>query len=224
MIVSELAHAAWPDIAGEDRVLLVPVGATEQHGPHLPLGTDTELAVALATAAARRDERAVVAPAVPYGSSGEHEGFAGTLSVGQRAIELLLVELCCSACATFRRVMLVCTHGGNAEPVRRALATLRGEGRNVRVFAPDWRGDAHAGHAETSLMLAIAPDRVRRERAQAGDTRPLDQLIGALRARGVRAVSPNGVLGDPDGASAAQGRALLIAAADALVAELEEWV
>ncbi len=219
---AELAHAAWPDLVGEDRILVVPVGATEQHGPHLPLGTDTELAVAVARAAAARDERLLVAPAVAYGSSGEHDGFAGTLSIGQRATELLVLELCRSASATFREVVLVSTHGGNAKPLQRAVATLRAEGRDVSLFAPDWGGDAHAGRTETSLMLAIAPQRVREDRAAAGDTRPLRELIGALRARGVRELSGNGVLGDPAGAGADEGRELLAAAADALLAGLEE--
>jgi creatinine amidohydrolase len=217
----ELAHAAWPELNGTGRILLVPVGATEQHGPHLPLGTDTELAVAVARAAAARSDRFVVAPAIAYGSSGEHDGFAGTVSIGQPATELLLVELCRSATASFDRVVLVSTHGGNAEPVENALTTLRGEGRDVSVFVPAWGGDAHAGRTETSLMLAIAPERVRGERAEAGNTRPLGELIGALRDQGVRELSANGVLGDPAGATAAEGRAMLAAAADALLAELE---
>ena len=218
---TELAHAVWPDLVTTDRILLVPVGATEQHGPHLPLGTDTELAVAVARAAAARDQRLLVAPAVAYGSSGEHDGFAGTLSIGQDATELLLVELCRSATATFDRVVLVCTHGGNAAPVRRAVATLRAEGREVIAFAPDWGGDAHAGRTETSLMLAIAPRHVLRDAARAGDTRPLAELIGALETRGVRELSANGVLGDPAGADAAEGRMLLAAAADARLAGLK---
>ena len=220
---TELAHLATSDLERAGLVLLVPVGATEQHGPHLPLGTDTALAIALANAAAERRAEVRVAPAVPYGSSGEHNGFAGTLSIGQQATELLLVELCRSAGATFRRIGLVCTHGGNAEPVRRALQTLRGEGRDVRCFAPDWNGDAHAGHTETSLMLAIAPELVQSERARAGETLPLAQVIGTLRTDGVRAVSANGVLGDPKGADPDRGRAMLEAAAAALVAKLEAW-
>ena len=222
-MATELANLASSDLERTGLVLLVPVGATEQHGPHLPLGTDTALAIALANAAAERRADVLVAPAVPYGSSGEHDGFAGTLSIGQQATELLLVELCRSAGPTFRRIGLVCTHGGNAEPVRRALQTLRGEGRDVRSFAPDWSGDAHAGHTETSLMLAIAPELVQSERARAGETRPLAQVIGTLRTDGVRAVSANGVLGDPEGADPERGRAMLEAATAALVAKLEAW-
>ena len=178
--------------------------------------------MAVARAAAARDERLLVAPAVAYGSSGEHDGFAGTLSIGQRATELLVLELCRSASATFREVVLVSTHGGNAKPLQRAVATLRAEGRDVGLFAPDWGGDAHAGRTETSLMLAIAPQRVREDRAAAGNTRPLARADRRAAGRGVRELSGNGVLGDPAGAGADEGRELLAAAADALLAGLEE--
>jgi creatinine amidohydrolase len=69
--------------------------------------------------------------------------------------------------------------------------------------------DAHAGRVETSIMLALAPQDVRLDAAAAGETRPLTEIMAALRAGGVRRVSPNGVLGDPAGASAAEGEALL---------------
>ncbi len=218
-----LAHATWPELGSADEILLVPIGATEQHGPHLPLGTDTEIATALAAAAADRCPVARIAPAVAYGSSGEHDGFSGTLSIGQQATELLIVELGRSASASFRRMMLVSTHGGNAGPVGRAVSTLRAEGRDVRMFTPDWGADAHAGRSETSLMLAVSPERVRSDRAQVGNTTPLPALIGALRTRGVFEVSPNGVLGDPAGASAAEGSQMLDRAAGALAAQLTEW-
>jgi mycofactocin system creatininase family protein len=219
--VSSLADLASPDVAGGG-LLVVPVGATEQHGPHLPLTTDTEIAVALAQRLAA--ERPVtIAPALAYGSSGEHAGFAGTLSIGQEAIELVLLELGRSAAASFARLLLISTHGGNAEPVRRAAAQLRREGHEVRAWSPYWGGDAHAGRSETSLMLALAPDRVRVDRGVAGATAPIAALLGRLRTEGLRAVSVNGVLGDPTGASAAEGRALLARVTAELVAVVDLW-
>jgi len=218
--VTRLADLTWPEAgrrAGDGAVLLVPVGATEQHGPHLPLSTDTDLAAAVATAAARRLRDAMVAPPVAYGSSGEHQGFPGTLSVGAEVTESLLVELVRSATATFGRVVLVSTHGGNAGPVGRAVALLRSEGRDVRAWGPGWGGDAHAGRTETSLMLVVAPERVHLGAAEAGDTRPVAELLPELQRIGVRAVSPNGVLGDPGEATPRQGRDLLQAAVDGLV-------
>ena len=146
-------------------VLVVPVGSTEQHGPHLPLTTDTDIATALAALASGRCPGTVTAPAVAYGSAGEHAGFPGTLSIGQEATELLLVELLRSASATFAAVVLVTTHGGNAGPVARAVTRAAAEGIAVEAWSPAWPGDAHAGRTETAVMLALD--------AGAGPGRPL---------------------------------------------------
>jgi mycofactocin precursor peptide peptidase len=223
--LSQLATLTSPEAAEQaaaGAVLAVPVGSTEQHGPHLPLSTDADLAVALC-AQLIAPRGVVVAPLVPYGSSGEHEGFAGTLSIGQEATELLLTELGRSATRTFSRVLLVSTHGGNTEAVRRAVARLRAESRDVSVWLPHWHGDAHAGRAETSLQLALAPATVRLDRAEAGNTTPIAELMPALRATAVHGVSPNGVLGDPDGASAAEGTAMFADLLADLVSYVERW-
>jgi creatinine amidohydrolase len=222
---AELGPWTWQEVepGGRDAVLAIPLGATEQHGPHLPLDTDTEIGVAIAERAAERAAEIVVAPALPFGSSGEHAGFPGTLSIGQEATELVLVELCRSAAASFGRVLLLSAHGGNAVPLSRAVKRLRSEGRRVRAWSPSWEGDAHAGRLETSLMLAIAPERVRAELAAPGNTEPVERLFGELVARGVRPLAANGVLGDPTGASAAEGVELLAAAVADLVAVVDEW-
>ena len=204
-------------------VLAVPLGATEQHGPHLPLGTDTDIAVALADRLACARPGVVAAPALAYGSSGEHASFPGTLSIGQAAFETVVVELVRSADA-FAGTVLVSAHGGNAVPLARAVRTLSREGRRVLAWSPRVRdGDAHAGRTETSLMLALAGPAVRADRAEAGDTRPLADIATVLRAQGVAAVSVNGVLGDPAGASAAEGESLLDALATDLVAAFDRW-
>jgi mycofactocin system creatininase family protein len=207
-----LATSSWPEVArasGAQAVLLIPLGSTEQHGPHLPVTTDTDIAMAIAAGAAERDGHLVVAPPMAYGSSGEHQGFAGTLSIGQEATELMLLELGRSACRDFAHVIVVSAHGGNSVPVARAMTRLQTDGRPVVAWSPPWRGDLHAGRTETSLMLTIAPDRVRLERAEPGDPRTLATLLPLLREHGVRSISANGVLGDPAGADAAEGRRLL---------------
>lgn len=211
-----LSRLACPMVPG-GATLVVPLGATEQHGGHLPLGTDTLVAVALCDRLAARRADVVVAPALPYGSSGEHAGFAGTLSIGQEVLERVVVELVRSADG-FAGMVLVSGHGGNAEPLARAVALLRSEGRRVVAWTPRVAGgDAHAGRTETSLLLALDPTTVRLDRAEPGATEPLVDLMPALRSGGVRAVSPNGVLGDPTGATAAEGERIL----DALVTDLE---
>jgi creatinine amidohydrolase len=209
---SSLADLSSPDVAvGGNRLLVaVPLGATEQHGPHLPLSTDTCIAVELCRRLALARDDVVVAPAVPYGSSGEHASFAGTLSIGQQALYLLVVELVRSA-DRFGGVILVSAHGGNAEPLARAVRDLRVEGRRVTSWSPrvDDPCDLHAGHAETSVMLALSPGRVKLARARAGTRIPLAGMLPAMRAGGVGAVSSSGVLGDPVGASAEAGEGWL---------------
>jgi creatinine amidohydrolase len=204
-------------------ILAVPIGSTEQHGPHLPIGTDSAVAFALSErlAAARPD--VIVAPVLPYGSAGEHAAFPGTLSIGAAALEMVIVELVRSADA-FAGVVLVSGHGGNARPLAAAASTLHSEGRQVLAWSPRIAGgDAHAGRTETSLMLALAPDSVRLGAAEPGDLRPLASVMGELRRGGVASVSPNGVLGDPTGATAEEGRRLLEILAADLVTAVDTW-
>jgi mycofactocin system creatininase family protein len=225
-VITALAELAWPEIeqrAAGGAMLAIPLGSTEQHGPHLPLSTDTDIASALCARLAQQRGDVLVAPPVPYGSSGEHAGFAGTLSIGQAATEQVIVELVRSATETFHHVLLVSAHGGNAEPAGRAVATLRSESRHVLLFQPRWDGDAHAGRTETALQLLLHPWLVAYERATPGETRPIAELLPELRDRGVRAVSPTGVLGDPVGASSAEGREVFEALFAGLCDQVDTW-
>jgi creatinine amidohydrolase len=115
-------------------------------------------------------------------------------------------------------------HGGNLDALRTAVPRLRSEGRDVAWFPCGVPGaDAHAGRTETSLLLHVEPERVRTDRAVAGETTPIAQLLPRLRAEGVRAVSPTGVLGDPAGASAEEGADLLAAMAARLADAVRAW-
>jgi len=210
-------------LRAEGAVLVIPIGSTEQHGPHLPLTTDTDIAVALAERLAARVKNVIIAPALSYGASGEHAGFPGTLSIGNVATELVLTELVRSANDTWSRVLAISTHGGNDVPVRQAVALLQSEGRDVQGWFPSWRGDAHAGHTETSIMLHIATERVDLDAAEPGASAPLAHIIGTMRSGGIAAVSPNGVLGDPTTADEKHGHALVDAATTELVELVATW-
>ena len=207
----ELASTRWPEVErGPRRLLVVPVGSLEQHGPHLPLDTDTWIAVAVARRACAGRTGVALGPAFGVGASGEHADFPGTLSIGTEALTACLIELGRHASLHWPAVLLVNGHGGNAAAVQAATARLRNEGRTALAWHAGLPGgDAHAGRVETSIMLALAPEVVRLDAAERGDVRPIGQLMPALRERGVRAVSGNGVLGDPAGASAAEGERFL---------------
>lgn len=219
-----LANMAWPDLVDSDSVLVVPMGSTEQHGPHLPLDTDTAIAVEVATRLVEAVPRLLLAPSIAIGASGEHAGFPGTLSVGSAVLEEMVVEISRSADA-FAGVIWLNAHGGNSEALRRAVARLDSEGRRslmLRCSIPG--GDAHAGRTETSIMLAIDPSRVSMGRAAAGVTDPWAELADRILAGGVIAVTDNGVLGDPLGATAAEGEHLLVDLVDRSVATVARWL
>jgi mycofactocin precursor peptide peptidase len=227
-----LSTAHWPEVeAGPRRLLVVPIGSLEQHGAHLPLDTDTRIATAVATRACAGRPGVALAPAIAIGASGEHADFPGTLSIGTAALSTLLVELGRHAGLHWPAMLLVNGHGGNATAIGDALRLLADEGRPCLVWHAGLRPatlaeleplvpDAHAGRVETSMMLALAPADVRLDAAEPGETRPLREIMAELTARGVRPVSPNGVLGDPTGASAAEGERLL----GLLVADLSQTV
>jgi creatinine amidohydrolase len=217
----------WPQVPS-GALFLVPTGSYEQHGPHLPLDTDTRIAVAVADRASQAlgdGTPVVVGPAIAYGASGEHQDFPGTVSVGTDALHQVLVELGRSACVWAARVVFVNGHGGNLTALRTATRLLRAEGRDVGwVPCAVSAGDAHAGYVETSVMLHLAPVDVDLARAVAGNLEPLQRLMPALVSAGVRSVSPSGVLGDPRGATAEAGRELLASIVDDVVARLRYGV
>ena len=200
---------------GRRPTVVVPLGSTEQHGPHLPLDTDTVVAQAVAEALVDRLEAeepggALLAPAVAYGSSGEHQSFAGTVSLGGEALRHLLVELVRSLRTWAGRVVLVNGHGGNLGALTGAVEQLRAEGHDLRWTPCAVVGaDAHAGRTETSLMLHLRPASVHLDRVEPGNATPVRTLMPLLEAGGVEMVSANGILGDPRGASAEEGAALL---------------
>jgi creatinine amidohydrolase len=214
----QLGTRTWTEVG--EPILVVPVGSCEQHGPHLPLATDTIVASALANDLQARRDDGLLAPPLAVTASGEHRGFPGTLSIGTEMMAGVVIELVRSAdWAT--GVVLVNGHGGNATAMQRAADVFAHERREVLMWWPHLaEGDLHAGHTETSLLLALAPDLVRSEAAAPGPTPPLADLV----RHGVRPLSPSGVLGDPTGANADDGTAIFRRWADQLAAAVDDWI
>jgi mycofactocin precursor peptide peptidase len=226
VVTTELGAFTWTDIAHRSAppLLVVPLGACEQHGPHLPLDVDTRVAVALATGLANTRPDVLVTPAITVSASGEHGGFPGTLSVGTAVLTAMIVELVRSA-DWAAGVIVVNGHGGNHEALQAAASTLAAERRGVLMWSPSLPpgGDLHAGRIETSLMLALAPNLVREARPT-GPASSLAELWPAMRSGGVAAVSSSGVLGDAHDANALYGHDLLATwIADLVAAVARSW-
>lgn len=210
-------------------MLIIPVGSTEQHGPHLPLDTDTRIATAVAREVLEQLDDAstgdwMVAPPVYYGASGEHEGFPGTVSIGTAALRSLLVEYGRSASSWAGRLVYVNGHGGNVEALVAAVTLLRQEGRDVGwVPCIATAADAHAGHTETSVLLHISPGDVWTDDLTVGNTAPLAELMPAMRSGGIAAVSEVGVLGDPTTATAAEGERIFAEMVNGCAGRIRRW-
>jgi creatinine amidohydrolase len=239
----ELDKLSWPEVKaeianGRDTVVIA-LGATEQHGPHMPLATDALLGDHLAQLVAERLD-AFVAPTVRIGCSEHHLEFPGTLSVSHDTFHETVGDIVRSlARGGFARVVLLPTHGGNFEPLATALDKL-GPVQGIRISAltdigallklaqlgerdygvPVGEGGLHAGEWETSMLLAIHPELVHTERAEPGFTGDMEAAAGPFFSEGVHAVAANGVIGDPEKATAAHGERYWNEALAIVLAEL----
>ena len=214
-----LGDERWPELIGRRPLIALPLGSCEQHGPHLPLDTDTRIAVALAARLAGAGLDVLVAPPLTIGASWEHQEFPGLLSMTNELLAAVLVEIARSA-DWAGGLVLVNGHGGNRAGVDAAVRRITDDGRAVLSWWPRVEGgDAHAGRTETSIMLALGPDAVRLEHSRRGYAGP----AAAAFSSGLRAASPSGIVGDPIGASAGEGRALLDALATDLIATVSRW-
>jgi creatinine amidohydrolase len=243
-----LADMTWPEVAeavatGSTTVIL-PLGATEQHGPHLPLATDSLRAAALAERLAALLPDVLVAPVLPLGCSDEHAGFAGLLGLDAETLAGVIVH-CAQRMAAWgvRRLVLLSAHGGNGQALALARSRLArdlpelavcepgaglGPAEAVRALAnaagvtPEALG-LHAGEWETSEILSLFPEAVRTAEATAGYTGEMGAVPATLRAVGLRPVTPNGVLGDPTGADGPRGARYLDAVARQIADEVQRW-
>jgi creatinine amidohydrolase len=228
--------------SGEARLAVVPVGATEQHGPHLPLNTDTLLAMAVAEAIVARMPATVVGPVLALGCSSHHLGFPGTVSLRVSTFVATVVDLCRSLAAAGLTVVLLNAHGGNRAPLGVALIELSGE--PIRAYSLtywDLLGDLVAeelgpaganacGHAcalETSLMQHLYPDRVRESLIPLDATQATWPDPHMFSSEVVEVVRPfeelkaDGVVGRPSLATPELGRRLFDAAVERASREFE---
>ena len=202
-------------------IVLLALGSWEQHGAHLPFDTDTVIIEAVVDAAIRpvdpENTSFSVAPTIGITASDEHNGFAGTLSIGTNALSDAVVSIARSA-SWARGICIVNGHGGNADALKLVHSALDYENIRHSIWSlPYYEGaDMHAGHTETSLMLHLAPGTVRMDLAEVGAVGDSEMLIERMRAGGIKEVSSNGVVGDPTNANAAHGATMLSFYADHL--------
>ncbi|MFC6990215.1 creatininase family protein [Haloplanus sp. GCM10025708] len=229
-----LSNATWPELRdAETNLAVVPVGSTEQHGPHAPLGTDAVNAEAVAEAGVERADRdVVVAPTVSVGVSEEHRHFAGTLWVSPDTFRAYVRELVESlATHGFDRIVLVNGHGGNVDALREVSAAVSRSGEAFVVpftwfdAVGDHRTDmGHAGPLETALLRAERPELVREgkiDEARDGASDRWGDWVGRVNlAYDSAEFTENGVVGDPDEGDAELGEELLDGAAESLSALL----
>jgi creatinine amidohydrolase len=228
---------AWPEIASSNGlVALLPVGALEQHGPHLPLATDTILATGVAQRIASRIGGWLL-PAITYGEAWTAEGWPGTISLSSETLRATIEDIGRGVgrigCAG---LVTVNGHFGNRDPIALAARTLTNFG--VRVLALDYPGlkEAaaefctskpaapgfyHADEVETSMMLALAPDSVRMDLAVA-EYPHFPANFGSAPMQ-LSAFNKSGVFGDPRGATAATGELIIERIVDNSVALIADW-
>jgi len=202
-------------------IVLLALGSWEQHGAHLPFDTDTVIIESVVDAAIRsvdpNNTQFSVVPTIGVTASDEHNGFAGTLSIGTNALSDAVVSIARSA-SWARGICIVNGHGGNADALKLIHSALDYENIRHSIWSlPYYEGaDMHAGHTETSLMLHLAPDTVRMDLAEFGAVGDSEMLIERMRTGGIKEVSSNGVVGDPTNATAAHGATMLSFYADHL--------
>ncbi|MDN2664508.1 creatininase family protein [Psychromonas sp. 14N.309.X.WAT.B.A12] len=231
-----LPYLTWPEIDQmedkENVVIVLPVGAIEQHGPHLPCSVDATVSAGVvghALALLPQDIPAYGIPTITYGKSDEHLHFPGTLTLTGELLLHTVQELGESLYRSgFRKLLMVNAHGGQPQPLEMAARELRLRHGDFMVIARDvWslphnddfisekekQLSMHAGHGETAIMMALLPDSVHMERSEAHypEPFPCPTLTNGRPAAAWASIDfgPSGVIGDPSAATLEQGEQLL---------------
>ena len=241
-----MEEMTWPDIKAAIEqgftTAVVGVGSTEQHGPHLPTMTDARIGDEVAHLVALKLGNALQVRTVDVGVSEHHLAFAGTLSLKPETLKMILRDYVDSLVRSgFTRIVILPLHGGNFSTVAQVIVESRAAHPNIEATGyTDLLGltgflnqvsaeheitaeesGAHAGESETSMMMALEANLVVPERFAPGYLGPLgEHEVKVIFERGMPALTPNGVLGDPRKASAEKGRVYIERLADFLVEKL----
>jgi creatinine amidohydrolase len=241
-----LEEMTWDEvrqsIAAGNRTVVVPTGSIEQHGPHLPVATDTCLAVALADRVVAQVAGTLRGPVVSLGISAHHLAFPGTISVRQETfLEVLGDYVASLERHGFRTAYVFSAHGGNFAALAELERWANGRAGGIRVLCyadlerffqgffavsraegiPDAVCGVHAGEGETSEMLAVSPAAVRLRAAATGFVGSYDDAAQRkLWSEGIQALTENGVMGDPRAATAERGERYLDSLAVLLAEDL----
>jgi creatinine amidohydrolase len=237
----------------KQKVILLPLGATEQHGPHLPVSTDTSIVSQVALAAEKQlPDDILLCPTLPFGSSHHHLSFGGTISISITTYTQLMIELVESLLQKgFRRIVLLNGHGGNITPVKQALAILSNKydaslTPNIalvtywelagKIFSGEHPMESpalsHACEYETSLMLHLFPAKVLQDQIQRAKRPDSNGFIpweddepyrGVTMVKQTEFISNNGSSGEPQLASAEKGKHLFDHAVESLVQFLNSF-
>jgi creatinine amidohydrolase/Fe(II)-dependent formamide hydrolase-like protein len=239
-----LGELTWPQAKRrfkEVDVALLPVGALEQHGPHLPLDTDAFDADYLARRVAESctDPKPILLPLIPYGVSYHHEDFSGTISISNETLSRLTYEVGMSAARNgITKLIIINAHGGNAATLDFAAQMINrdahiftcvdsGETSDTDVEAmAETPNDVHAGEIETSTAMAVRPTLVRLEKARKSVPRFSSRYLDFSSKRSVNwytrtaRLSASGVMGDPTKATREKGERMW----DVMIRNLVEFV
>lgn len=230
----KMENMTWVDISkaiqgGSDKVLFT-VSATEQHGPHLPISSDSDCDDVIGEMVARKLGNTLQAPTVRVGCSEHHIKFPGTISLRKSTLKEIVFDYIHSlSLHGFKTIIIIPLHGGNFEPLKEFKEEIKGKFKLNIIIITDLMGlievtmkasqkkgispeeaGAHAGETETSIMLYLKPQYVKMERAQKGFVGKFDEEVAnKIFNGGIGVVSNIGVLGDPTKAKAEWGKEYL---------------
>lgn len=240
-----MEHMTWLEIkeALKDgfKTIIICGGAVEQHGPYLPLFTDARIGEALMENVAKLLDKTLVAPIIRPGLSKHHMVFPGTITLREETYRAIIRDYIMSLKSYgFNTFILLSSHGGNFEETAKYAKELETEFSDIKVYAPfessheifrmcftiaeelgveGNKAGAHAGWFETSQMLAISPELVNQEvEFESGYTGPIN---GSVMRKGLKNVTPNGIIGDPRGSTSELGRTINEKLAKAIVKHIQ---